>query len=40
MPKSGYELTEEELDQEIEDLIERMNYAKGKNWVTLLEEGY
>jgi len=39
MKKSGYKITEKELDQEIKDLKKRMKHAKGKNWKVLLEEG-
>ena len=40
MSKSGYKITEKELDQEIKDLKKAMKAAKGKNWKFLVEEGY
>jgi hypothetical protein len=38
--KSGYGITEEELDQEINELKKAIKASKGKHWLVLLKEGY
>tara|TARA_R110002020_G_scaffold133887_1_gene298800 strand:- start:2051 stop:2173 length:123 start_codon:yes stop_codon:yes gene_type:complete len=40
MSKSGYNITEKELDQEIKELKKAIKASKGKHWTVLLQEGY